>query len=218
MENASKPSRIAMIIIAIMTIASFTNLFRLNLSSIAIILGVVFFFLDKRLEQQPMSESGLDVRAISANLKDKRIWIWFMLPIIVDAICVSLAIVFVPEYIKYETARAGSFVAIELSVSSILLFFVFALGEEIAWRAFFQNKISKVMSFAPALLITSLLFTLGHYTHGSTKVVLFGLIFTFINSLLYGVIFKKTNNAWISTIAHFAANIFEVSLFVAIGQ
>lgn len=133
-----------------------------------------------------------------------------------DAVCVVLSMLFLPEYIEYESVRAGAFVPIEISISSILLFFVFALGEEIAWRAFFQNKSSKILPFIPALLLTSLLFTLGHYKQGNTIVVLFGLIFTFTNSILYGVIFYKTKNAWIIAFSHFVANIFEVILFILI--
>lgn len=216
MEMSKKPSMIALVILAIMAIVSFTNLFGANLSSAAIFIGVIFFFIHNRLQKQPASGSGLDFKAIGTNLKDRKIWFWLVLPIIMDAICVVLAILFLPEYIEYETARAGAFVAIELSLSSFLLFFVFALGEEIAWRAFFQNQISKMIPIIPALVSTSLLFTLGHYQPGNPAVILFGLVFTFINSLLYGVIFYKTRNAWISTISHFAANIFEVALFLLI--
>ncbi|NMB95203.1 MAG: CPBP family intramembrane metalloprotease [Clostridiaceae bacterium] len=165
-----------------------------------------------------MKGSGLDFKSIGEDLKNKRIWIWLVLPIIMDAVCVILSMVFLPEYIKYEMVRAGSFIPIEISVSSILLFLVFALGEEIAWRAFFQNRFSKVLPFMPTVLITSLLFTLGHYKQGDMTIVLFGLVFTFINSILYGVIFHKSNNAWISTISHFAANIFEVVLFILIAK
>lgn len=216
MEDAKKPSILAILIMAAMAIVSFTNLFGLNLSSAAIIIGVIFFFVNNIIQRQPMRGSGLDFRAISTDLKDKKIWFWMVLPIIMDAVCVVLSILFLPEYIEYETARAGSFVPIEISVSSILLFFVFALGEEIAWRAFFQNKFSKILPIVPVLFISSLLFTLGHYQTGNTIIIIYGLIFTFINSIFYGIIFHKTKNAWISTFSHFAANVFEVILFILI--
>lgn len=214
MQNIKKPSIIAIIVMVIMAIVSFCNFFELSLSSAAIFLGIVFFFIDKMFEKQPMRGSGLDFKAIGGNLKDKKIWIWLILPIVMDTVCVSLSLLYLPEYIEYETVRAGSFVPIEISISSIVLFFVFALGEEIAWRAFFQNKLSKILPIMPVLLMTSLLFTLGHYKQGNTTIVLFGLSFTFINSVIYGVIFQKTKNAWVSALSHFTANIFEVILFV----
>ncbi len=216
MENIKKPSVPAILVMSVMAIVSFTNLFGFSFSSAAIILGIVFFFIDKIIERQPMRGSGLDIKAIGANLKDKRIWFWLSMPIIMDAVCVLLSMAFLPEYIRYETARAGAFVPVEISASSILLFFVFALGEEIAWRAFFQNKLSKAVPVVPALLISSFLFSLGHYKQGNIVIVLFGLAFTFMNSVLYGVIFHKTKNAWVSALSHFAANIFEVVLFVLI--
>lgn len=212
-ENIKK---LPLIVMIVMVILSFTNVFGLNISSATIFVGVAFFFINKAIEKQPMKDSGLNIRAIGTNLKDRKIWIWLVLPIIMDAICVSISHLFLPEYIEFETARAGSFVAIELSIISALQFFVFALGEEIAWRAFFQNQLCKVWSILPVLLSSSLLFALGHFKNGNPVVVAYGLFFIFINSVLYGVIFHKTKNAWVSGIAHFAANMFEVMLFTLI--
>lgn len=206
----------SLFVMAIMVILSFANLLGINASSAVIPIGVVYFFINKALDKQPMASSGLDLKSMGTNLRDRRIWGWLVLPIITDAICVALSLLFLPEYISFETERASSFVAIELSIASMLRFFVFALGEEIAWRAFFQHQLSKVIPILPVLLVSSLLFTLGHYTRGNPVVVIFGLFFTFINSVIYGVIFHKTKNAWVSTIAHFTANMFEVALYVVI--
>ena len=85
-----------------------------------------------------------------------------------------------------------------------------ALGEEIAWRAFFQKRLNKVLPIIPTLLISSILFAIGHFNQGDTVIVIFDIFFVFINSILYGVIFYRTNNAWISAISHFIANLFSV--------
>jgi uncharacterized protein len=212
-ENIKTIPLIAMIIMAVL---SFTNLFGLNISSASIFIGVALFFINKALDKQPMKGSGLDIKAIGVNLKDRKIWFWLALPIIMDSVCIVISKLFLPEYIAFETARAGSFVAIELSIASILQFFIFALGEEIAWRAFFQKQLSKVLPIIPVLIVSSILFSLGHFKAGNPIVVAYGLFFIFINSILYGVIFHKTKNAWVSTIAHFTANIFEVIVFILI--
>lgn len=207
---------IPLIVMAVMALLSFSNIIGLNVAWVVIPLGIVYFFINKAIEKKTARESGLDIKAIGISLKDKKIWFWILLPLIMDALCVTISKLFLPEYIEFETARASSFVSVELSISSVLQFFVFALGEEIAWRAFFQKQLTKVLPIIPVLLSSSLLFTLGHLATGKTGVVAFGLIFTFINSCLYGVVFHKTNNAWVSTISHFAANMFEVLLFVLI--
>lgn len=213
METIKKLPLVGMIIMAIL---SFTNLFGLNIAGATIILGIVAFFINKSLEKQPMKGSGLDIKSIGDSLKDKKIWFWIALPLVMDAVCILISTLFLPEYIEFETARAGAFVAIELSISSVLQFLVFALGEEIAWRAFFQNQLSKALPIIPVLLSSSLLFTLGHFKAGNPMVVGYGLLFTFINSCLYGIVFHKTKNAWVSTISHFTANIFEVILITLI--
>lgn len=211
-----KINRLSLIVLAVMSILSFSNILGINVSSTVIPLGVVYFFINRALEKQPMAGSGLDIKTVGSDLRDRTIWIWLALPVFADAVCVGLATLFLPEYIEFETARASSFVAVELSLASALKFFVFALGEEIAWRAFFQNQLSKVIPLLPVLLFSSLLFALGHYKTGNPVVVIFGLSFTFINSVIYGIIFHKTKNAWISTMAHFTANMFEVALYVMI--
>ena len=213
MESIKKIPLIAMIIMGVL---SFANLLTLNISGVAIFIGVAFFFINKALEKQPMTGSGLDIKSIGTNLRDKKIWIWIALPLVMDIVCIAISKLFLPQYIEYETLRAGSIVPIELSISSVLLFFVFALGEEIAWRAFFQNQLSKVFPIIPVLLFSSLLFSLGHFKEGDPIVVAYGLFFIFINSFLYGVVFHKTKNAWVSTISHFTANIFSVIVFVMI--
>lgn len=217
MKKISSPEtikKLPLIVMIIMVILSFTNLFGLNIAGASIILGVVFFFINKAVEKQSMSGSGLDVTAVGTDLKDKKVWFWIILPLIVHAISIVISILFLPEYIKYETTRAGAFVQIELSIASVLQFLVFALGEEIAWRAFFHKQLNKVLPITPVLLFSSLLFTLGHFKAGDPVIVAFGLLIIFINSFLYGVVFHKTQNAWVSTISHFIANIFEVMIFV----
>lgn len=208
--------KLPVIVMLSMVVLSFANLFGFNISSACIFIGVGFFFINKVIEKESMKDSGLDIKSVGANLKDRKIWIWILLPIIVDTICILISKSFLPEYIEFETGRAGAFVPIEISITSALLFFVFALGEEIAWRAFFQNQLSKALPIVPVLIISSLLFALGHFKAGNPTIVVYGLFFTFINSVLYGVIFHKTKNAWVSAIAHFVANMFEVIVFVLI--
>ncbi|HBC29880.1 MAG TPA: CPBP family intramembrane metalloprotease, partial [Clostridiales bacterium] len=47
-------------------------------------------------------------------------------------------------------------------------------------------------------------------------IVTYDIFFVFINSILYGIIFYKSKNAWISAISHFAANLFSVIVLVFI--
>jgi len=57
---------------------------------------------------------------------------------------------------------------------------IFALEEEIAWRAFFQKQLNRVLPIRHTLLISSVLFALGHISEGNTIVVIYDIFFVFI--------------------------------------
>ena len=129
------------------------------------------------------------------------------MPIIMNVICLFIAKLFVPEFIEHLTARTD-FLAFNMIPVLIIELIIAALGEEIAWRAFFQKQMSKIFPFVPSLIVSSVLFSICHFNQGSAIVVLYDLVFICINAIIYGTIFKKTDNAFISTIAHFLANLF----------
>ena len=71
-----------------------------------------------------------------------------------------------------------------------------------------------MIKFIPSVILTSSLFALGHFSAGSFIVVAYDLLFVFIDSSLFGLIFKETDNAWCSWIPHFLADILGVLLII----
>lgn len=192
MKNIKKISLIAMII---MGIISFSNLMGLKVAGVSVIIGAVFFFINKKIENQSDVESGFDMNSIKTNLQGKGIWTWVLLPLILDALSITISKVFLPEYISHVLARTESFVSFDKIVIMVLQLAFLALGEEIAWRAFFQKQLNKVLSTRYTILISSILFAIGHISSGNNTIVIYDIFFVFINSILYGVIFHKSNNA-----------------------
>ncbi len=211
MRDINKVSIAAMIAMAVV---SFTNLFGIKAAGVSVIIGVVLFFVNKLMERRVYSGSGLDFEAIGSDIKKKSLWFWICLPIVMDAVSITLAKLYLPEYIEHVIGRAEVFVTFDKAALLLVQLAVLALGEEIAWRAFFQKQLVKVMSLAPVLFISSLLFALGHVAKGSFIVVAYDVFFVFVNSILYGIIFQRSNNAWISGISHFAANLFSIIVLV----
>lgn len=211
MQNIKRIPLIAMII---MGIVSFSNLFGLNIAGISVFIGIIFFFINKFLEKQSFRDSGLDIKAIRTNFKDRKIWFWVVLPLIMDAACIAISKLFLPEYTEHVLARTEIIVSFDKVILLVFQLAILALGEEIGWRAFFQNQLSKALPIIPVLLISSVLFAFGHLAEGNVIVVIYDIFFVFINSILYGIIFHKSNNAWISAISHFTANLFSVIVLV----
>jgi len=123
---------------------------------------------------------------------------------------IILAKMILPDYIEHVVTRSGVMLNVSMLPILMVQLLIFALIEEIAWRGFFQKHLQSHLSVLPAIVITSVLFSLGHLSTGPLVIVAYDLLFVFVNSLIYGFIFSKTNNVWMSTVSHFIANTFAV--------
>ena len=213
MRNIKKIPLVAMLLMAIFSVASLFNLSlgekNISLASFTLIVGIPMYFIAWRTEKTEGCSDVLDIKAIPNALKDKNVIFLLLMPIVMNAICNIIAKLVIPEFIQHLITRTDF-----LTMSKILLLLIelviAALGEEIAWRAFFQNQLTKAIPFVPSLIISSALFAICHCTQGEMAVVLYDLLFVFINALFYGMLFKKTNNAFVSALAHFLANLFGI--------
>lgn len=211
-KNMKKISKSVMIPLIIMIMISLLCLLkieiggeRLQLASFTLIIGIVAFFVTRKTNED--KDEGLNHKTILSSLKSKSMILWILMPMIMNVISLLIAKLFVPEFVEHLTARTD-FLAFNMIPVLIVELVVAALGEEIAWRAFFQKQMSKSLPFVPSLIVSSALFSICHFNQGSAIVVIYDLVFIFINAMIYGIIFKKTDNAFISTIAHFLANLF----------
>lgn len=198
--------------LVIMVLLSLAQLFGLSIAGYVVLSGIAFFFIDKAIRKVPFSESGLDVKLIGANLKDKKIYFWILLPVLTAIIPVFLSEIILPEYVPHVLSRVENFVSLDKILPMVFQLVILALGEEIAWRAFFQKRIVQYLPAIPTILITSSLFAIGHISDGNIIIVLYDIFFIFIDSVIFGIIFYKTKNAWISFFAHLLGNL--VGIFI----
>lgn len=199
-----------LVVLVIMALVSLTNLFGISAAGLSVILGIVALFVFKKVERQTFQECGLGFKSIGKAGKKPVIWLLIIMPSIINILVIILAKLILPNYIEHVVSRSEGMLTVSILPILIIQLLVFALGEEIAWRAFFQKQLQSFLPVAPTILISSALFSLGHLTSGSLIIVTYDLLFVFVNSLFYGIIFRKTNNVWMSTISHFAANLIAV--------
>lgn len=206
-----KTSKLVVISAIFMAIFSLTSPFKIEvggekigLASITLIIGIVAFFVTRKTNDDV--KEGLNFKNIFSLLKDSKLIILMLMPAIMDMICFLIAKLFLPEFITHLKARTG-FLSFNMIPMLLVQLIIAALGEEIAWRAFFLKQVSKMLPYVPSLIISAVLFSLCHLNTGSIIVLLYDLLFIFINAIFYGMVFKRTDNACISTIAHFIANL-----------
>ena len=201
-------------ILLVMAVFSILQLFGMGIAGLSVCLGVVFFFIDKTINKTALSDSGLNIKAIGRNLKERKILLWLVLPTILDALSIALSKLVMPEYIDHVLNRTEIFVSLDNILLLIVQLLVLALGEEIAWRAFFQKQVNQFITIVPTLIISSILFAIGHIASGSPIIVIYDIFFVFLNSIVYGIVFYKSQNAWVSAISHFTANLFSIIVLV----
>ena len=196
----SRLSTIKAVVLAFMALVSLTNLFGLSAAGISVIIGVIAYFVLMRLEKKTLSAYGLDFRAIGKTIRKPSLVFWMILPTIMNFLVLFLASLILPTYVDHVVSRSEGMLSVNILPTLIIQLLVLALGEEIAWRGVFQKQLNGFIAFVPALAVTSVLFSLGHLTSGALEIVAYDVLFIFVNSLIYGYLFKKTHNVWISTV------------------
>lgn len=210
-----KTKKLSFIAIVLMTIFSFSGFLKLfnenitNLSSVTLLIGIVVYFITR----EPEEKDAMSLKSIPGLFKDWKVILLVLSPIAADIVCYVLAKLFVPEFLVHLAERTD-FLSFDKMLIMVAELIIAALGEEIAWRGFFLNQLSKKINFVPCLLITSCLFAICHLSAGSVVVIVYDLTFIIINAVLYGLVYKRTNNIIVSTISHFLSNLFSVLIIL----
>jgi membrane protease YdiL (CAAX protease family) len=90
-----------------------------------------------------------------------------------------------------------------LLLSLVVAWTIAAFGEEFVYRGYFMNRIAEVAggkaaAWLAALVVTSVIFGLGHLYQGTAGVITIGL-----NGLVFGVLYLVSRrNLWIPIVAH----------------
>lgn len=202
-EKASGADKISSAALVIMAAVSFSFLIGWNVAGLSVIIGIVCFILNRKR----YADRSLSAREAGRQLKSGSVWLWILLPLFMNGLSVGASVYVVPAYSEHLHDRITLMVAEVPLAVLVLQIALLALGEEIAWRGFFQKHLRRLISVWPAILLTSLIFAFGHAASGEIALVAYDLVFIFINSMLYGFIYHKTSNLWLSTAAHFIANL-----------
>ena len=205
--NKKTISTIALTLMSLFSFAGLLSLFgaTVNLTSLTLLIGIVAYFVTRTADEK----KGFSFKDIPGFLKDWKTDILLVMPLVMNFICYILAKAVLPEFLAHLLERI-SFISLNTVVLLVLELLIAALGEEIAWRGFYQTRLSKIISFPAALICTAFLFSICHFASGSLAVVLYDLVFIFINAIFYGLLYKRTGNILISTLSHFLANLFGI--------
>lgn len=190
------------LLIAVLLVAPFFT----PLRGAFILAPIVYLLVERVIRKRTFREIGFNFKNIGKDVKEN--WkLIILVSVVLNLLTVIIAIVFFPEYFKHVVSRVSPILSFNSIAILIVQFLILGLGEEIAFRGFLQGRLSWFIKPTYAIIITSSIFALLHYSSGTAMIVGFDLFSVFINSLIYGVIFLRTNNIFASWTAHVLVNL-----------
>ena len=189
-------------IIAMILLEAVNTFSSLHLDGCALVVGLVFFFIVEAVSVTPKAKSGLRFKTVPADLEKPGVLFVLLLPVVSAIVSFVLGKMLlgsrIVEHVLARISPMLSFGKIPLLIGQLI---IGALIEEIAFRGFFVGKGMKL-----CVLVSSAVFAACHYYPGDAAVVAFDLLFVFIDSVIFSVIYRKTGNCVISASAHLLAN------------
>jgi uncharacterized protein len=174
---------------------------------------ILYMLLESWLRHRSWSENGFSFRDIAAGFRQT--FGWFLLVVIGTQALSTFGVYFLlPAVSDHILARIPYDVS-SLSVGLFIFLGIATFLEELIFRALFQNRLSASFSPSVSILIVSLFFALAHFEKGPALIVFVDLFSEFVDSLIFGVIFQRSKNVFVSWIPHFFADI--VGLFMILA-
>ena len=171
----------------------------------------VYLVAEKYIRRRTWAELGFNFRAIPKDLKANWHFI-IIVAVLVQFLVVWVAKAWLPTYLDHVIERFPLSIGAVASYLPLLL--IGAFWEEINYRALFQERLSWYMRAPIAIGIVSIIFGIGHWAQGDPMIVAIDILLVIVDSIFYGIIFKRSKNVYISWIAHFLANLFAVNFFL----
>lgn len=183
----------------------FAALFVKGLAPIIPFLFLLYIFSEGRLRQRTWADYGFSLRSIPAGLR--KTLGWTLLVAFGAQVCfVFSESFFLPQVFQHIATR----LPFELSAINANLVLTLIIGtflEELIFRALFQNRLSTFVSPAVAITLAALAFALAHYSPGPPLIVFVDLLSVFVDGVIYGIIFQRSQNIFVSWIPHLLADI-----------
>lgn len=205
---------ISYIPIGIFGMLSLTSIILTNVAGLTILFSILYLFIENKKNKGKTEDIGFIPKNILSDIK--KYWWLILLPVLSGIVSIGLSKLVLPDFYLHVLERTKPMLSFDKLGLLIPQLFILAFGEEIAFRAFFQTKICNITKPNWAIIITSLFFAIGHFSADSVSIVIYDLIFIFIDSVFYGMIYQKTKNIYSCTISHFLANLIGIFILLLI--
>ena len=178
-----------------------------QIAGYSVFAGIAFFFIVEAAAKTRNSESGLRFSTVVADIRKPGVLPWMLLPVVSTVVTFAIGtLVFNEAFVSHVMGRTGSlldFDKIPLLIGQVM---IAALGEEIAFRGFFVGKGMKIAPFWVCAAVSSVVFAAGHIALGDVGLVTYDVATIFIDSMIFAILYRKSNNCLICAVSHALCN------------
>lgn len=174
------------------------------------ILSLSYLLIERRVRHRKLEDLGIKYQGTKADLKRNLPIIILVAVVIQFVVIIGSYWLWLPLFLRFED-RVAYLEEHFSSFAPSILFLIFigaaTLVEEIIFRGFVQERIGWFQNGFIGIVIGSLLMSIFHYSPGELSVVLIDLLFVFLDSSLYGLIYMRSRNVLVSWTAHLSADL-----------
>lgn len=217
MSNNKKSVVLTLIGITVMILLTLTKVIPSStIAGYSVFVGVAFFFIVEAVNKTRGAESGLRFNTIAADFKKSGVLLLVLLPSVSSIAALVVGdMIFGGEFVAHVMGRTSSILSFDKTALLIGQVIIAAFGEEIAYRGFFFGKSSKIFPIWVSAVVSSAVFAAGHIATRNIGIVAYDIAGVFIDSLIFSVIYQKSENCVISTFSHILGNAISlVAVFV----
>jgi membrane protease YdiL (CAAX protease family) len=206
--------RILLETLTLLTLTTIPSLLWPGLKIISVFLPIAYLLIERRLRDRPWAELGFDVRGIRSSLAAN--WFLILLDVLVIQAAVALfAKAFWPTFLTHVESRIPLFDTTQPVLLLGMLLFT-TLGEEMAYRSLFQERLSWFVKTPIAIVVVSLIFGLMHWSQGNLVVTIADVALVTLDSIIFGLIFSRGRNLYVTWLTHLLVDLAGVALLILV--
>jgi membrane protease YdiL (CAAX protease family) len=179
------------------------------------LLPIAYILIERRVRQRTWYELGFKFNTFWTDLRAN--WFWFVLVgIISQPVWLLIERVTVPEIVDHIIRRlpfpptAGGLLVYAIPLAVALV------GEELTHRTLIQGRLTPFIGTTAAIIVASLVFGISHYSPGQFTIVALDISSIVFDSILFGIIYARSNNLIVAWAAHFIGDILGLVFLISI--
>ena len=210
-----KNNRILLETLLVTSISLGGILLRPQFKLLFVLLPIAYLLIERQIRQRTWADLGFKFDTFGKDLRAT--WFWFVLVgvisqpawFLIERAVMPEVVDHIVERLPFPPTAGGLFVyAIPLAIALI--------GEELTHRTLIQGRLTPFIGSAAAIAVASLVFGLSHYSPGPFAVVALDVSSIVFDSILFGIIYARSNNIIVAWAAHLLGDLLGLLCLISV--